>query len=335
MPPPDQPPELPKIESLVTLDTDEELFCPPPIIDGFLECGSKMMLVGSSKSHKSWTLLMMAMCLTTPAPMWFRMPVHHCKVLYINFEIQRWFLRERIRAIAEAMNVDPSVNTHLDFWNLRGHSQDENEIVKAFKARLAGKHDYKLAIVDPFYKLSGGGKVENTAEDVASVMRAVDTVTVDLGMAVAYAHHSPKGDVSERSVVDRASGSGVFGRDPDVIVSMMEIKGQPDNYIAEFVLRNHPPKEPLGLTWDFPFMRPNSDVKKPTAGRKKVHEEFKLAELLDSKGKSLSGKEWENLAKERLDMSRATYFKLRKLLVQEGLVQNVGEDHFRKTFLPA
>jgi hypothetical protein len=231
------------------------------------------------------------------------------------------------------MGVNLADNLQLDFWNLRGHSQDEHQIVRAFRDRLGDSHGYKLAIVDPFYKLSGGGKVENTAEDVASVMRAVDTVTVDLGMAVAYAHHSPKGDVSERSVVDRASGSGVFGRDPDVIVSLMELKGQPDNYIAEFVLRNHPPKPPLGLRWEFPFMRPDPGVERPKPGRKPVHDGQKLLMLLPDNGETLTGSEWLKLAEQRLDIPGASYRRWRKKLVQDGEVEVVGEDRFRRTFL--
>lgn len=332
--PPPATRELPDIETIQEIES-YDMAAPEPIVEGLLECGSKMMLVGSSKGHKTWNLLMLALCVSSPTRTWLNMPVHHCKVLYINFEIQSYFFRERYRAICKAMNKDPMANESLDVWNLRGFSQNERDLVKAFKVRLQGKHPYKLIIVDPFYKFSGSGKVENSAEDIASVMRAMDEVTVDLNVAVAYAHHAPKGDISERSVVDRGSGSGVFGRDPDAIMSVLEAKGHEDGFIAEFALRNHPPKDPIGLRWEFPFMRLDEDVEKPKAGRKPIHDGQKLLALLAPDGKPLSGADWKDLASERLDLPESSYRRHRKKLVQDGEVQCVGDNLYRRTFMTA
>jgi RecA-family ATPase len=323
---------LPPIISIRDFET-AELTPPEPILDGLLEQGSKMMLVGSSKGHKTWTLMAMASCLTFGTLTWLGFPVHQSRVLYINFEIQKWFCRERFRAMAHKMNRNLMDNTHLDLWNLRGYSQDESKLVLAFKDRLMNNHPYQLVIVDPFYKFSGAGKVENKAEDIASVMRAMDEVTVDLDVAVVFAHHTPKGDASERSIVDRGAGSGVFGRDPDAILSILESR-KAGGYIAEFSLRNHPPIDPIGLRWDFPFFRKDEDVdiskavKKP--GRPKLFSAEKLLALLDQD--PISSQEWQDTAIERLDISLPTFRRLRAELIQSGLVKKLPDDSFQRAF---
>lgn len=325
------PKELPPIETLLQLEA-ADIAEPSPVIDNLLEQGSKLMLVSSSKGHKSWTLLMLACCVARPVNTWMGLKVHKTKVLYINFEIDRFFFRQRLRAIAQAMNKPMSDFKDIDFWNLKGHSQSENKLVAEFEHALGLTHPYGLIIIDPFYKFSGGGKVENSAEDVATVMRAMDQITVNLKVAVAYAHHTPKGDVSERSVVDRGSGSGVFGRDPDAIMSISELKGGQNEFLAEFALRNHPPLPPIGLRWEFPFMRVDENVQ-PRKGRKTVHDSQKLIMLLPENGEPLTGTEWLQRAKQRLDIPGSSYRRLRKKLIQDGEVEAVDSDRFRRVFL--
>lgn len=50
-----------------------------------------------------------------------------------------------------------------------------------------------------------------------------DKVCTELGCAVIYCHHHSKGMQGGKRSMDRASGSGVFARDPDALLDMIEL----------------------------------------------------------------------------------------------------------------
>ena len=50
-----------------------------------------------------------------------------------------------------------------------------------------------------------------------------DKVATELGCAVIYCHHHSKGSQGGKKSMDRASGSGVFARDPDALVDLVEL----------------------------------------------------------------------------------------------------------------
>ena len=116
------PPPLPEIEFLREFSASLPS-APPQIIDGILHQGCKMILGGTSKSNKSWCLLEMAMCVASGAQWWGRrctkMPV-----VYINFELHRWFIGLRINALAGARPECKGIGDTLALWNLRGQNAD-------------------------------------------------------------------------------------------------------------------------------------------------------------------------------------------------------------------
>jgi len=50
-----------------------------------------------------------------------------------------------------------------------------------------------------------------------------DLVCHELGAAVIYCHHHSKGTQGSKRSMDRASGSGVFARDPDALLDLIEL----------------------------------------------------------------------------------------------------------------
>jgi RecA-family ATPase len=91
-------------------------------------------------------------------------------------------------------------------------------------------------IIDPIYKLQWGD--ENDAGDVARFCNQLDRICHELGAAVIDAHHHSKGTQGQKRSIDRGSGSGVFGRDPDAILDMIELdvgqdrRGQVENVLV-------------------------------------------------------------------------------------------------------
>ena len=81
-------------------------------------------------------------------------------------------------------------------------------------------------MIDPIYKVITGD--ENSADQMANFCNQFDKVCNELGCAVIYCHHHSKGSQGNKKSMDRASGSGVFARDPDALLDLIELE-QPES----------------------------------------------------------------------------------------------------------
>ena len=87
--------------------------------------------------------------------------------------------------------------------------------------RRAKQRGYCAIIIDPIYKVITGD--ENSAEQMAHFCNQFDRVCAGASCAVIYCHHHSKGSQGGKRSMDRASGSGVFARDPDALLDMIEL----------------------------------------------------------------------------------------------------------------
>ena len=87
--------------------------------------------------------------------------------------------------------------------------------------RRAVKKNYIAVVIDPIYKVITGD--ENSADQMANFCNQFDKVCTELGCAVIYCHHHSKGAQGGKRSMDRASGSGVFARDPDALLDLIEL----------------------------------------------------------------------------------------------------------------
>ena len=102
-----------------------------------------------------------------------------------------------------------------------------NEMVPKITAKCK---DFNLDVilVDPIYKVLMGD--ENNASDMGAFCNEFDKIANLLHCSVIYCHHHSKGAQGFKRAMDRASGSGVFARDPDAQLDMLEIE-PPDDYM--------------------------------------------------------------------------------------------------------
>lgn len=193
----------------------------PELIHGVLRQGHKMLLAGSSKAGKSFALMELALAISTGGE-WLGWKCCRGKVLYCNFELDEASARNRFNAICAYRGMDAAeACAGITDWNLRGY----NLTAKDFALRLfsrAREAGFIAVIIDPIYKLGLGD--ENSAGDVGSFLGVLDTICTTLGCAVIYCHHHSKGAQSGKAVADRASGSGVFSRDADAILDLMQLR---------------------------------------------------------------------------------------------------------------
>lgn len=119
------------------------------------------------------------------------------------------------------MGLNPENLRNIDVWNLRGASVPMDKLAPKL-IRRAAKSGYIAVVLDPIYKVITGD--ENSADQMAKFCNQFDLVCRELGCAVIYCHHHSKGAQGGKRSMDRASGSGVFARDPDAMLDMTELE---------------------------------------------------------------------------------------------------------------
>lgn len=192
----------------------------PPLIDRVLRQGHKMLIAGPSKAGKSYALIEMSIAIAEGAK-WFGFDCTQGKVMYVNLELDRASCLHRFRDVYNAMNLKPKNLDNIDIWNLRGHSVPMDKLAPKL-IRRASKKDFIAIIIDPIYKVITGD--ENSADQMAHFCNQFDKVCTELGCAVIYCHHHSKGGQGGKKSMDRASGSGVFARDPDALLDLTELE---------------------------------------------------------------------------------------------------------------
>lgn len=211
--------ELPDPESLDDVWGDMPKLA-PCLIDGVLRKGHKMLIAGPSKAGKSF--LQIELCIAiAEGKKWLGWSCSKGKVMYVNLELDRPSCLHRFKDVYEALGWNPDNLKNIDIWNLRGKSVPMDKLAPKL-IRRAAKKDYEAIIIDPIYKVITGD--ENSADQMANFCNQFDKVCTELGCAVIYCHHHSKGSQGGKKSMDRASGSGVFARDPDALVDLIELE---------------------------------------------------------------------------------------------------------------
>lgn len=119
------------------------------------------------------------------------------------------------------MGLPPANINNIDIWNLRGKTVPMDKLAPKL-IRRSLKKNYQAVIIDPIYKVLTGD--ENSADQMAHFTNQFDKVATELGCSVIYCHHHSKGSQGGKKSMDRASGSGVFARDPDALIDLVELE---------------------------------------------------------------------------------------------------------------
>ena len=305
--------ELPGLSSLADFAAD-----PPPLpeelIQGVLRRGHKMLISGSSKAGKSFLLMELCAAIAEGKP-WLGYSCRKGRVLYVNLEIDPASCVNRFIKIYDALGYDRKHIDDIIIWNLRGHAVPLDQLVPKLIRRVRDQH-LDAIIIDPIYKVITG--YENSASDMAAFCNQFDRICNETGCSTIYCHHHSKGVQGAKRAMDRASGSGVFARDPDAQLDMIELELSDEvrNTLAETgatawrlesSLREFENIKPVDFWFEYPVHRlERSDTLRemptqgsPEAGRMKnsrhksaeaAAEEFRNAyqmENMDGKGVSV------------------------------------------------
>lgn len=211
--------DLPDQESLSSVWDDLPELA-PCLIEGVLRQGHKMLLAGPSKAGKSFALIELCIAIAEGRK-WLQWKCTQGKVLYVNLELDRASCLHRFKDVYAAMGWEPRSLQNIDIWNLRGKSLPMDKLAPKL-IRRALKQNYIAVVIDPIYKIITGD--ENSADQMAAFCNQFDKVCTELSCAVIYCHHHSKGAQGGKKSMDRASGSGVFARDPDALLDLVELE---------------------------------------------------------------------------------------------------------------
>lgn len=248
---------------------------PPPLkdelIEGVLRVGHKLLISGPSKAGKSFLLMNLAVCFAT-GQKWLGKQCKQGKVLYVNLELDEASCYHRFIEICENADIDPESVRNLVIWNLRGRAVPMDKLTPFLINRYKDK-GFVVIIIDPIYKVITGD--ENSATEMSTFCSYFDRAAIEIGAAMIYCHHHSKGAGNKYSnSADRASGSGVFARDPDAILDMVELNPAEavERYKEQVVdagetltaweisstLREFPPEKPVRIWFDYPMHVPDT-----------------------------------------------------------------------------
>jgi hypothetical protein len=284
--------EAPKIHTLKVADDPEELVdglpewmdgndlisceneAPEILIAGpdgseegaILRRGSKLVVGGSSKMGKTWSLIDLGLAVAAGGKWLGHFQCRQGTVLYVNLELRKHTAGKRMRWIGEkrgycrGTGLRPEVSKAIKTWNLRGQCYDLIAMLSTARMRLKDKDAPKFALIilDPIYK-TYGDKDENSAGDMAALMLEIERFADECNAAIAFAAHFSKGNQSGKEAIDRISGSGVMARDPDAIITFTNHEEE-DCYTLDAVVREFPPVPATVMQWEAPVMCPRVDL---------------------------------------------------------------------------
>lgn len=201
----------------------------PPLIDGILRQGHKMLIAGPPKAGKSFALIELAIAIAEGVP-WLGYRCAQGRVMYVNLELDKASCFNRFIDVYKALGIEPRNVENIDVWNLRGMSVPMDKLAPILIRRAANK-GFAAVIIDPIYKVLTGD--ENSAEQMARFCNQFDKVCAELQCSAIYCHHHSKGAQGGKKSMDRASGSGVFSRDPDALLDFTELEVGENLYIQQ------------------------------------------------------------------------------------------------------
>ena len=207
--------ELPPL----VVDAGELLGRVPPepdyIVNGMFETLCRVMVVGSSKTKKSFLVLLLGIVIACGRAFLGHGVPRPRRVLLVNLENAPDWQHRRLLAMCDKMTIDAdALGSRLAILNGRGRSVGLSGIESE-----AVRHHAEVIILDPLYKLDGGAD-ESDMRERKLLVGELEAMQARTGAALVYVHHDPKGRPGDRDIRDRGAGSSVINRDVDCTLAL-------------------------------------------------------------------------------------------------------------------
>jgi hypothetical protein len=288
---------------------------PKPLIDNLLDCGSRILFAGGSKTFKTWLQCDLALSLSAGAP-WLGFETRPAKVLYVNLELKEYYMQHRLTEIQRVRDLS-FAKDRLFVWNLRGAAFSRDQLCAELLERCTSL-GIDVVFIDPFYKLLNQLEDENNQTHMGAVLRSFDPINLR-AITSAFGIHFSKGNQAAKEPEDRISGAGTIVRDADDIITLTKHE-EKLAFTLDFTIRDHPPIESFVVRWQAPIMvRTDLDpakIKKPALGRRESCDPLDLLLIIKAHDDELKTSELVELVESKLGWSKRTVIK--KLNVLES-----------------
>lgn len=218
---------------------------PEVIIEGLLYAKSKMLVGGAAKAGKSHFVMDLVASLSRGEKFLKWQPARPFKVLYVDFELHEWELRERCGKAFQWNVPDTfgrlSLRKHYDI-------RDPKAISRVLDMIDASKWD--AVILDCLYKFNQA-EDENDNSQMQAICAWMDQIITQYEITPILIHHFGKGSQGGKSVIDRFRGASSLVGDMDAILSLTPHEDD-KNIIVETEVRSFAPTEPFVVKWDYP-----------------------------------------------------------------------------------
>lgn len=266
-----------------------------PLVENMTRRGEVTLLSSASKMGKSWWMQNLATCLSEGVP-FLGLDTVKSNCLMLDLELSQVDAMDRLWSIALAMGLKhPPKNLHL--WSLRRHCYDLSTIIETLHNRLESMPPMDAIFLDPIYMLGQSEDFdENSSSACTMLLTELEKITAKSDAALYVTHHFRKGTMGKESHIDRASGSGVFARFPDCLISLSPHQ-LAEHAILEMTSRSQKSPKPFVLRMTPPVMTvaENAD---PTCyrrfGQPQPDQEINDESILEliSPGSSLAKEKW-------------------------------------------
>jgi hypothetical protein len=212
-----------------------------PLMDGVFDQGDRVAIVAQSKARKSFFALQLAVCAAAGREfMGFKLEPQ--KVLLVNGEIKPSNYKHRLRKLTEALGIAGAAISALEFVHSR--TLDPAAVTLEAVLTLCSRRGITMCILDPFYTFIGNEIDQEQVKEAINQMKAFS----QRGITLVSVFHATKGLIGDRQTIDRISGSGIFARDADALLSLA-VHENKTSVVLSFALRNY--LEPDSRTIDF------------------------------------------------------------------------------------
>lgn len=218
---------------------------PEVIVEGLLYSGSKFLIGGAAKAGKSHFVMDLVASLSRGEKFLKWKPARKFKVLYVDFELHEWELRERC-----GKAFDWQVPDNFGRLSLRKHYdvRDPKSISRVFDMIDASKWD--VICLDCLYKFNQA-EDENDNSQMQAICAWMDKIIAQYEITPILIHHFGKGSQSGKATIDRFRGASSLVGDMDAILSLTPHE-EDKNVIIETEVRSFAPTEPFVVRWDYP-----------------------------------------------------------------------------------
>jgi len=253
-----------KIDSSLNYPDPPELA--PELINQVMRRGQKLLFTGPAGSGKTSALMAISLALVHGKE-WLGMQMQSSSVLYVNMTVSKKTFINRFHRVAEKMGLDP-VSKKLSFLHHSGGTMEPTQFCKELKellinAKLEDGTDYQVVVLDPGYKLvGGGGSDEESNFRAASLLTGLGKLSQEGTISFLIAMDAPNVPPHYQIGSEKENGLAQLARDCDALLTLWPLEGVRNGFRLKAELKEFESFKPFAVSFDFPLFDKSPEFEK-------------------------------------------------------------------------